>query len=430
MAPRIFIIGLLAIFLAGCGAYSGLSQPVQSAFMRGDYLQALAALDKAKVDKKDKLLYFLDKGALLHYAGEYEKSNEAFSEAEALADQLETKSATKEVGATLTNETLLPYAGEKYERLLINVFKMLNYAALDEWDEALIEVRRLNTMKEKLFQDEMKDVYKNPFSLYVSALLWSLKHHYNDAYIDYKKTYELTLDKELLAPEILSLSRRLGGLNQDQWLKEFEDLEAKALREDRALLVLVLEEGLPPILDSEETTFLDQKISLPILKKRDGKATIAKVFVDDGQEPVLTTKILARVSDMAEANLPHKRKISGMRKVAKGVVKAGAQVATYEAIAKSGGKDDSKEDKTDRKVAGLLGALLVGALFNATEKADVRIWSTLPETWQIGQCELEPGGHEITVRFYNEYGSEVGQSFQKGVDLKKRDNLFLIFHRL
>jgi len=92
MAPRIFIIGLLAIFLAGCGAYSGLSQPVQSAFMRGDYLQALAALDKAKVDKKDKLLYFLDKGALLHYAGEYEKSNEAFSEAEALADQLETKS--------------------------------------------------------------------------------------------------------------------------------------------------------------------------------------------------------------------------------------------------------------------------------------------------------------------------------------------------
>ena len=136
MAPRIFIIGLLAIFIAGCGAYSGLSQPVQSAFMRGDYLQALAALDKAKVDKKDKLLYFLDKGALLHYAGEYEKSNEAFSEAEDLADQLETKSATKEVGATLTNETLLPYAGEKYERLLINVFKMLNYAALDEWDEA------------------------------------------------------------------------------------------------------------------------------------------------------------------------------------------------------------------------------------------------------------------------------------------------------
>ena len=41
MAPRIFIIGLLAIFLAGCGAYSGLSQPVQSAFIRGDYLPDL-----------------------------------------------------------------------------------------------------------------------------------------------------------------------------------------------------------------------------------------------------------------------------------------------------------------------------------------------------------------------------------------------------
>ena len=426
---RFSIITFIILSFTGCSTYSGLSKPVQSAYKRGDYAGAVAALDKTQVKKRDKLLYFLDKGALLHYAEKYEESNKAFAEAEDLADLLETKSATKEVGATVTNETLLNYAGEKYERLLINVFKMLNYAALEKWQGALVEVRRLNTMKEKLFQKEMKNVYKNPFSLFISAVLWSIRHHHNDAYIDYKKGFDLISHKEIFGPELLYLSKRLGGLHQDRWKEEFEGMEPKDPRGKKALIVFVIEGGLAPVLGSEETSFLDQKISLPVLQERSSRVASAKIFIDEEKKPILETKVLAQVSDMVSENLPHKRKVAGTRKVVKGVVKAGAQVATYEAIAKSGGKKSSKES-ADRKLAGFAAALLVGALFNATERADIRIWSTLPETWGAGKLELEPGEHQIRVRFYNEHDSPMGQEVTRTVDLKKRQNVFMIFRRL
>jgi uncharacterized protein len=426
---QLFLIAFTILFFSACGPYSGLPRPVQSAYQRGDYHAAVAQLDKTKVKKKDRLLYFLDKGALLHYAGDYEASNKTFTKAEDLASLLETKSMTKETIATVGNETVLSYAGEKYERLLIHVFKMLNYAALSQWENALVEVRRLNTMKEKLFHGEIKEVYQNPFSLYISAVLWAIQHHYNDAYIDYKKAFHLLPDKDLLGPDILYLSWHLGGLNRSLWKKEWPHLKRKESRRQKALIVFVLESGLAPLLDSEITYFLDQKIALPILDEQKSRVTQAKIFLNNNPKPVLELKNLAQVSAMANANLPHKRKRAGLRKIAKGTLKAGAQVAVYEAITKTGGKKKSSRERSNQRITGLLAAFMVGALFNATEHADTRIWSTLPENWLAQKIELDPGEYQVTVRFYNEYGNQAGSEVTQTLQLKKRESRFMIFRR-
>jgi len=94
--------------------------------------------------EKDRVLYYLDVGMLYHYAGEYEKSNEALGMAEQGIEELYTKSISKAVTSGVLNDNALDYSGEDYEDIYLNVFKGLNYIALGDPDSALVEIRRVH----------------------------------------------------------------------------------------------------------------------------------------------------------------------------------------------------------------------------------------------------------------------------------------------
>ena len=52
----------------------------------------------------------------LHLSGDYENSNRYLEDAEKRIDSLYTKSITTESGAMFTNDNLLPYEGEDFEK--------------------------------------------------------------------------------------------------------------------------------------------------------------------------------------------------------------------------------------------------------------------------------------------------------------------------
>ncbi len=89
-------------------------------------------------------MYSLEKGLALHYAGLYERSNERF----ALADEYITELYTRRISdlgfSFLTNDNELPYPGEPYEDIYLNVFKALNFAALRDPQAVFVEVRILD----------------------------------------------------------------------------------------------------------------------------------------------------------------------------------------------------------------------------------------------------------------------------------------------
>jgi hypothetical protein len=172
---------------------------------------------------------------MLHLAGQYVESNQMLAQAEDRIDQFYTKSVSAETGAMLTNDNTLPYEGEDFEKVMINVIQALNYVFLGEWDEALVEARKVDH-KLNLFNDkyEKKNVYKqDALAQYLSGILYEAKSELNDAFIsyrkadeaygDYRKNYGSPLPPPLPA-DLLRTTAALGFMEEHQgYLKKFPD---------------------------------------------------------------------------------------------------------------------------------------------------------------------------------------------------------------
>jgi hypothetical protein len=142
-----FLLTVSIAFLGSCASMkTSQDQYVESVplAVEGAYDQAALIIEAAKEEQykeKDRVLYFLDLGMLYHWSGEYELSNQMLSAAESAIEELFTKSVSKALTSGVLNDNALDYSGEDYEDIYLNVFKALNYIALDDEESALVEIR-------------------------------------------------------------------------------------------------------------------------------------------------------------------------------------------------------------------------------------------------------------------------------------------------
>ncbi len=184
----------LPLLLAACGPSTHLYVQVDHHLLQRNFEAAdtVVANGEKRYGSRNELLYHLDRGMLLHLAGRYQESNRFLDGAQRIAEELYTKSITGQAGSLLTNDNTLPYEGEDFERVMIHVISALNYVFLDEWDEALVEARRVDHQL-NLFNDryEKKSVYQeDAFARYLSGLLYEARREWNDAWIAYRKAHE------------------------------------------------------------------------------------------------------------------------------------------------------------------------------------------------------------------------------------------------
>ena len=93
---------------------------------------------------KDRVLYYLNKGLILHYQEEYAKSNENLERADLVMEELFTRSVSKALLSAMMNDNMLDYSGEVYDEIYVNIFKALNFVGLDDFEGAYVEIKRLN----------------------------------------------------------------------------------------------------------------------------------------------------------------------------------------------------------------------------------------------------------------------------------------------
>ena len=114
---RIAICSVLLLFLSGCAAgYSSYVSRSLNQLRQGNYAEALNRLEKPN-GKTNMLLYRMERGLIFHYQGLYAQSNAEFERAERLIDRLYTRSVSRETAAFLTNDAIVAYRGEEFERV-------------------------------------------------------------------------------------------------------------------------------------------------------------------------------------------------------------------------------------------------------------------------------------------------------------------------
>jgi hypothetical protein len=358
------------------------ARPAYDAVAAGRFEDAARLIDEVRPAGRDRLLYLIDKGVILHDAGRFEDSNKVLTEAEDLAQGLRAKSISREVQAALLNEDATQYSGERFERMMLPALRMINYIMLDDWDEALVEVRRVQTIAEMEYGKDAAN-FNNAFTLYLSGIIWEAMGFLNDALIDYEHA-----SKDGRIPYVgrdIDFAKKRLGLSARPPSSGIAYEAGGSYRSAKGEVVVIMEVGMAPRFESEYVDAVLFSVAMPYAVAMQSPVKYAKIYVD-GAEVGRTYPFYNIADDIMKAQSDRRR-----RSVVRKTIKIAMQTALYTA-----GFELMDDDKTEEKLAGL-GLVLVGLAMSGAETADIRSARSLPATFQIGRIYASPGHHKIDI---------------------------------
>jgi hypothetical protein len=438
-----FLLAALAIvLLAGCGPSVNRYLLIDASLRAHDAKGADAIVQQAEKEYGggSRVLYGMDRGMTLQLVGDYQQSNAVLELAEEELDRLYTRKIRTQAFAFITNDTALPYEGDPYEQVLINVLKALNYAVLGQWQDALVEARRidhrLNVLSDRT---QEKHVYRDDgFARYLSGILYESTGDVNNAFIAYRKAYETfdatrawshTSVPSQLKEDVLRTSE---AMHFTQELAEYRRLfpdtkwETNQSLQPLAQVVVISYNGRAP---RKEDQFLDLPISLNALQlvlfnrgivqqnRRSNQAMdtvlyglngrvvrvalprlipqktqvsvdTVSLIPDNGARVTVNTELVHNVTALAEKALSER--MAGI------TAKALARAATKFAFAE--GATRGAQHAVGKDAApwvGLLVGLLTKGLAVASEEADTRSWQTLPDEIHLARVWVPPGRYQV-----------------------------------
>ncbi len=397
-------LALLAII--GCSSYPFETQNAQNAFYMGDFDRAANLLDgKSKDDGKDQLLYLFDRGTALQLAGKYDESSRDWLKADKMSEVKDYTSLSTEAATLLTSENIKQYKGEDFEKVIINAFIAINYLMLHNYEEALVECRRVNQKLYRYKSEAKKNYEQNPFARYLSAMIWEATGNYDDAYIDYVETHKLVPDFHHVKLDLLRLSKRLQR-EEDyaKWRSEFSTLSIPTAKEEKSTgeIILIFQQGKTAV---KRPHPVGQRFAK--FYPRFSTSQRAKMEIDGKSE--LSEKIYS-VSDVAIKTLDDA--FAGL--LAKKAVGVAAKAVVADQV---------------RQQSPILGILAWIGL-NAADQADLRQWMLLPESLQFSRMRVTTGNKTVKVFALDSAGNPDGEEKTFIVDLKPGQKIFLNWRSL
>ncbi len=416
------IVVLLNLSLfTGCNAPKGHLATFNSHFLSSDYeksaLFARKKISKSKNPKGEDLLWALQLGTVERIQKQYTKSTESFDKAEDMLKYYDEQSTLGDgIGATIVNENIIPYRGEEYDSIMVNVYKALNFMAERDFDLARVEfnraldrqrrakekfneeIRKLQAELEKnqqqnefsqsnvdnqettdllaqkypnLYNFEAYPDFVNPFATYLAGVFFNLVGDHSKAVDLLKESYGMVGDNDYLAEDLSITENILDGKGQ---LKD--------------TIWLIFENGLGPV----KTEFrLDIPLFVATDKVKYVGIALPQLDFRDGAYPNLVAEV--------DGNDYNTRVVSDMDRVIqtefskdfKGILTRAIISATAKAVAQYA---IQKKDTSESSLA----SLFMAAYSFATTAADVRIWTTLPKDFQVARFpKPEDGKLKITL---------------------------------
>src|SRR6267154_6321424 len=127
--------------------------------------------------------------------GRYEESNQFFEKAFLFGEDYRTN-YMNEVASYLTNPNFTSYKGEDHEHLMLLYYKALNYLKMNNTEDALVEIRRLNIRLQQLTDRyHSQDKYDHDaFSNVLMGITYEVDKDYNNAFIAYRNALNIYQD--------------------------------------------------------------------------------------------------------------------------------------------------------------------------------------------------------------------------------------------
>ena len=433
----------------GCSPYS--MEQVQIALEAGDFDTALTELD-ADGKGQAELPYLFERGLIAHFGNRFDESNRTFELAEITADDLYTKSISREAVSLVTSDNLRAYAGTQYERLLIHYYRAFNYVYLNMPDDALVECRKASRLLQFYADaDENYEFVGAAFLAYLSGILYEWAGDWNDAFIAYRwaerayKQYEEVLGipfPQDVGDSLVRLARQLG------FREEFERYaatygEPSESNPDSGELILLYETGFAPFKIEENIVFPILKVD-PIVQEdadRDEKKVreYSRTLMRRRNRRYKEVEIEYLLRVAIPAYRSNRPRIVGIDANTSSGRASGVLVEDIEAAAMKTFESELPTIMLRTVVRGVLKYLgfrranqegeMVGKLVNllnvATESADTRSWQTLPNQIFLVRMRLPVGKHNITLSFSDRVNRRVKTDTLENVVIWKNDKTFL-----
>ena len=414
--------GLIFVFfvsLLSCSLYPMRGQKSLRFLKKREPLKAARIIEKfAKKKGDDQLVYLLDYATFLQSAEKYEESLQAFLKAELLSEVKDYHSLSRITGSIFLNEGMVQYKGEDYEKLLINVMLAINFLSKGDKEAALVETRKINEKLYRYKHEAKKNYEQNVFAYYLAALIWESDKKWEDAYLDYKKAYELDPHIPYLKEDLIRLSFLAQHLDEyKKWEKKFKmEFKKEWHGKDSGEIIFIFQQGFGPRKYPHPKFPRIPKL-FPVksyIKK--SLVQVQKTLNPPSREVVKEkvghqilyleeTQVLYSVQDVAIKTLDDKYKALIAKRLAGIVAK---EVVSHQ---------------VEKHNEGLGGLLRLG--LHIVDRADLRQWSSLPQTFQVSRIRLKSGKYKIKIFGLNSDGKRMRNPFLvKEVKVLPRKKVF------
>jgi len=403
---------------------------VKQAQQQGDFQQAISLLPTRSSNDSSYNLRLLEKARLEYLANNNKQSRQDFAKTYKLVQQsqqggkIELSRGVENIAAIMSNDNAMRYDIPLYEQSMLHSYQALNYLAQQDLSGALVEVRRANLVQKNALElnansipvspkstiaqegsmsslsqqypsmsraiGKVKNGFQNAYTFYLSALLYEAANQKNDAYIDYKKALEIYPDNRYLQQDVWRLANTLHMSNDISLFRknlspEITKKSANASNNNQGQVVFIIENG---IVGAKQQSSL----SLPIYTSHNDMRFYSVAL------PSYQNQLI----DYSSLSLTYQGKnyqaeeIVRLQSLAAKQLQDQLPIIVTRQIARILAKEEIRQKLT--KQGGDIGNIFANFYNMATEKADTRSWSTLPDSIHILRLKLSAGTHTLNIR--------------------------------
>lgn len=370
---------------AGCATYQSKVSESRRLIESGNPEIAAEYLEKLSNESSgDQLIYLLDYAVSLQLSGQIEKSNRAFIQADKLSESLDYVSVSNMAGSLLFNEEMKQYKGDSFEKIFINAYLAMNFLQTNKLDDALVEARRINEKFKLYRQQEKKDFEMNSLGKYLSALAWEAAGQFDDAFIAYQEAEKIDPRNPYIYEDLLRTSKLARRQQAYQNLKNNHSISENQnwYNKQYGEIVFIHQQGWGPRKD-----FLPTDYRFPMLFPYRSYTQQSQLEIDGVDN--YRSQIVYDVETAAIQTLNDDVAILMAKKIAGEIAK--------QAVA------NKLSEKNE-----LLGSLAYIAM-RASDRADLRQWSTLPQSIQMVRVYVPAGKYHLKVSGLNSYGQPTAE---------------------